>query len=332
MKVAILGTGAWGSALAQVLADNGNDVHMWGIVEKQVNDINNHNVDSFFKGIHLPSNVHATMDIESAVVGAKLIVMAVPTFAVSSTAKKIVPFLSEKPYIVSVAKGFDPQTKGYVSNSIRINIPSDKREEITTLAGPSFAIEVLNRMPTAITSASPDPSCALFVQQTFSNNYFRVYSNDDEVGAEIAGAIKNVIALASGCLDGLGYQTNTRAALITRGLLEMARYAISQGGKLTTIYGLTGLGDLVLTCSSIESRNYQVGKRIGQENDAQIVLKNNQLTAEGVSAAKILYEKAKKANISMPISECVYSVLYEHKKPSEAIKLLMERPLRSEDI
>lgn len=332
MKVAILGTGAWGTALGQVLADNGNDVFMWGVEKVQVNNINDGNMDTIFKGVNLPKNMHASMGIKEVVENARVIVIAVPTFAIKETCKKSLEYLKDKPYIVSVAKGFDPETEDYVSNTIRDSIPEELRTEITTLAGPSFAVEVLQRMPTAVTSASPDLGCSLFIQKLFSNKYFRVYSSNDEVGAEIAGAIKNVIAIASGALDGLGYSTNTRSLLITRGLLEMVRYSISQGGKSTTLYGLTGLGDLVLTCSSSESRNYRIGKLIGECNNASKVLKENKTTAEGVSACLILYKKIKQSNISMPICECIYKVLYEDLNPREAIKDLMNRPLRSEDI
>jgi len=330
MKAAILGTGAWGSALAQVLADNGHDVHMWGIDQNQVNNINAGNVDSFFEGISLPKNIHASTELKDVVKDSELIVIAVPTFAIKSTIQQMEQHLTLKPYIVSVAKGFDPETKDFVSNTIRNAISSSKRHEITTLAGPSFAVEVLHRMPTAVTSASPDINCALFIQKAFSNEYFRVYSNDDEIGAETAGAIKNVIAIAAGCLEGMGYETNTRSALITRGLSEMATYALSLGGKRTTIYGLTGVGDLVLTCSSSESRNYRLGKLIGETNNAKEVLSNNKMTAEGVSATKILHERFKEANIEMPICDYIYKVLYENVSPKEAIKDLMKRPLKPE--
>lgn len=329
-KACILGTGAWGTALGQVLADNGYDVMMYGIVPNQVNDINAHRNTQYFNDHVFPESLKASSDLATCVKGAEIVVAAVPSFAVYDTVKKASAVMDSDPYVVSVSKGFDPNTDDFMFKTIRRAIASVKTHGVITLAGPSFAVEVAERLPTAVTAASPDLVDALFVQKAFSNGYFRVYSNSDEIGAECAGAIKNVIAVASGCLDGLGYSTNTRAALITRGLSEMARFALSMGGQLDTIYGLTGVGDLFLTCSSSESRNYQVGKAIGESGNAKAVLAKNTLTAEGVRTALVLHNKAVKSGIEMPICESVYQVLYEGKSPKGMVDLLMSRPLRSE--
>lgn len=331
MKATVLGTGAWGTALAQVLADNGHEVTLWGVEKDQVDDLNLRHVNSRYFGPRVfPASLGATLDLSRALAGTKLIVVAVPTFAVASATTAAAPLIKGRPLVVSVSKGFNPATGGFMSETIRECLPAAKRSEVVTLAGPSFAVEVAARLPTAVTAASVNMADAARVQAAFSNKYFRVYSNADEVGAEYAGAIKNVIALASGCLDGLGYSTNTRAALITRGLAEMARFAISQGGKAETIYGLTGVGDLVLTCSSSESRNYQVGYAIGKSGDAQKVLAENKLTAEGVKSALILHGKAQKARVEMPICESVYRVIYQGENPRTMVYDLMERPLRAE--
>lgn len=332
MKAAVLGTGAWGTALAQVLADNGCNVCMWGVDPSQVEDIRDRRINTaYFKDLHLPANLTATTDIGEAVTDAALMVVAVPSFAVRETVAKAAPSCVSGVLPISVAKGFDPVTGGFMSDAIREVLPASARREVVTLAGPSFAVEVAKRLPTAVVAASPDPESAHLCQSVFSNSYFRVYTNDDEIGAELCGAIKNVLALGAGCLDGMGYSTNTRAALITRGLAEMGRLVLALGGQASTVYGLTGLGDLVLTCSSSESRNYQVGFQIGRVGRAAPVLAGNRLTAEGVKASAILHEKAQKAQCEMPICDSIYRVLYEDADVSETIDNLMSRPLRRED-
>lgn len=332
MKAAVLGTGAWGTALAQVLADNGHTVYMWGIEPSQVSDIRDrHTNTAYFEDLELPRNITATEDIKEAVEDAALMVVAVPTFAVRETVRKAAPYINRGVLPISVAKGFDPQTGGFVSDAIRESLSGYMAREVVTLAGPSFAVEVVRRLPTAVVAASPSPESSILCQRAFSCSYFRVYTNDDEVGAELCGAIKNVIALASGCLEGMGYRTNTRSALITRGLAEMGRFVISQGGQYSTVYGLTGLGDLVLTCSSSESRNYQLGKKIGEAGRAEQVLKENKTTAEGVKACELLIQRARKAKVEMPICESIYKVLYEGADLKSVMEDLMSRPLRSEE-
>lgn len=332
MRASVLGTGAWGTALAQVLADNGWDVTMWGVEESQVEDIRDRHINSQYFGDHvLPSNLTATLDIAEAVEGAELLVVAVPSFAVRTSVSSAAPHVAQGVLPVSVSKGFDPQTGGFMSDAIREALPAESRREVVTLAGPSFAVEVKDRLLTAVTAASPSQESAELCQKAFSNSYFRVYTNRDEIGAELCGAIKNVLAIASGCLDGLGLKTNTRSALITRGLLEMSHLVKAVGGDPETVYGLTGLGDLVLTCSSEESRNYQVGKQIGEHGSSEGILERNTLTAEGVRASAILMKKAEDAGVEMPLCSAVYRVLYEGVPVREAIENLVSRPLRSEE-
>lgn len=331
MRATVLGAGAWGTALAQVLSDNDNEVVLWDRVEATVRDINeNHRNSHYFGDLAFSPKLKATMDLASALSDAGLLVMAVPTFAVAEVTEKVSPLLDDRPYVVSVSKGFDPTTGKLMSETIRDNSDPTKIKGIVTLSGPSFAVEVVARMATAVTCACPDVSLAEEVQSFFSNEYFRSYSNDDQVGVELAGAIKNVIAVASGCLEGLGFKTNTRAALITRGLKEMSRFVMSQGGKAETLFGLAGVGDLVLTCSSSESRNFQVGYAIGKTRDAKKVLAENKLTAEGVKTSQIVHEKALEAKVDMPICESVYQVLFQGKDPRTMVDILMKRPLKAE--
>ncbi len=332
MKAAVLGTGAWGTALAQVLADNGWDVCCWGIVEKQVQDIRDlHTNSTYFEHLSLPRNLTATDDLKEAIENASVIVVAVPSFAVRSTIEKAGPFLMKGALPVSVAKGFDPQTGGFMSQVIRQCLPRESGcMDVVTLAGPSFAVEVAQRLATAIVAASPTLASAKRCQECFSNSYFRVYTNDDEIGAELCGAVKNVIALAAGCLDGMGFKINTRSALITRGLLEMDKIVVASGGQTSTVYGLTGLGDLVLTCSSSTSRNYQLGYRIGQVGSKQ-ALAENRNTVEGVKACELLIERARKLGVDLPICESIYHVIYEGEDPRLVVSSLMNRPLKSEE-
>lgn len=330
MRIAVLGSGAWGTALAQVLVDNGHDVTVYGIVKEQVEDIQQRHINSaYFQYITFPDSLKATMDIEEAVSGTDLVIVAVPTFAVGSTTKQIDSLIGPKTILVTVSKGFDPNTHDLMGDIIRKNLTRDN--PIVVLAGPSFAIEVVKRELTTVTAASTDPSAAYVVQHAFSNDYFRVYTNDDEIGAEVCGAMKNIIALASGICAGMGYGTNARSGLITRGLVEMAHFVKRLGGNVETIYGLTGVGDLILTCSSMESRNFQVGNAIGRTLDAKKVLENNKLTAEGVKASQILHEKAVAlGGVDMPICEAVYETLYEGRNPKDLVRELMHRPLKSE--
>lgn len=329
MKIAVLGSGAWGTALAQVLVDNGHDVTIYGIVKEQVDDIQQHHINSaYFQYTTFPETLKATMDIKQAVEGTDIVIIAVPTFAVGSTTKQIDGLIRDDTILVTVSKGFDPNTHDLMGDIIAKNL--SKPHHIVVLAGPSFAIEVVKRELTVVTAASVNQDAASKVQHAFSNDYFRVYTNDDEIGAEVCGAMKNIIALASGICSGLGYGTNARSGLITRGLVEMAHFVKALGGNIETIYGLTGVGDLVLTCSSMESRNFQVGNAIGRTLDAKSVLQNNKLTAEGVKAVQILHEKAKKLNVDLPICEAVYEALYENKNPKELVIELMHRPLKSE--
>ncbi|MEG0077561.1 NAD(P)H-dependent glycerol-3-phosphate dehydrogenase [Anaerorhabdus sp.] len=333
MKVCILGSGSWGTALAQTLTDNNVETIIWGKDESEVQDINiNHkNTKYFGEDVLLSDKLIATTDI-NCVKDADLLLLAVPSIAIESVCKTINPLLEKKVIVINVAKGFHPETHERLSVVIKKFMNQDKLKDVVSLIGPSHAEEVVLRLLTTVNAVCENEDSAILVQELFSNDVFRVYRNTDVVGAEIGVALKNVMALASGVLSGLNQGDNARAALMTRGLAEMSRYGISQGGRPETYLGLTGVGDLIVTCTSHHSRNFQAGFEIGKANSATDFLENNHKTVEGVRAAKVVYEEAQKQGIEMPITEEVYKVLYENKRPSEAIRDLMSRELKSEEI
>lgn len=330
MKIVVIGSGSWGTGLAQVLCDNKKDVIIYGNCESEINDIEqNHRNSKFFDDVKINPELHATTDI-SVVKNADIIVLTVPTIAIESICQQINPLIKEKTIIVNASKGFHPKTSERMSCVIRNNISREKLSSVVSLIGPSHAEEVVIRMLTTICAVSLNEDDAKIVQQTFSNNYFRVYTGTDEIGSEVGAALKNAVAVASGVLYGLGYGDNTRAALITRGLMEITRFGIALGGKQETFMGLTGMGDLIVTCTSKHSRNFQAGYEIGKANTSKIFWDTNTKTVEGVRTAKAVHELATKMNIEMPIIFNIYKILYEGKKPSESATDLMMRDLKSE--
>lgn len=330
MKVFILGSGSWGTALAQTLVDNQVDTIIWGKDEKEVQDINeNHCNSKYFNELKISANVHATTDI-NCVRDADIVLLAIPTMAIESVCQSINPLLEKKVIVINVAKGFHPVTHERLSLVIKKSMDSTKLKDVVSLIGPSHAEEVIRRLLTSVNAVCENEESAMLVQNLFSNDYFRVYRSTDVVGAEIGVAIKNVMAIASGILSGLEQGDNARAALMTRGLAEISRYGVAQGGKPATYLGLTGVGDLIVTCTSVHSRNFQAGYQIGKENSAEAFWANNTKTVEGVKTAEVVYEESIRQNLSMPITEQVYLVLYKNKKPSDAIKELMGRELKPE--
>ncbi len=332
MKILVYGAGSWGTALANVLADNNQQVYLYGNIPEVVDEINLKHTNSTYFG-------NETL-INDKIIGVKsylpylnevdILIIAVPTKAYREVLSQINLELEKKLYIVSVGKGFDPTTEKRLSETIRELIDESKRYPIVSLIGPSHAEEVILRKLTCLTSTCLDLSTGQLIQNLFSNSYFRVYTNQDEIGAEYAAASKNVIALASGMLAGLGYGDNSKAALITRGLAEIVRLGLKVGGKLTTFLGLTGIGDLMVTCTSYHSRNYQAGLVIGKNDSAEQFLKENKMTVEGIKTSQIIVDIAKKNGIELPVIESVYKVLYQNQKPSAMIDEVMNRPLKSE--
>ena len=333
MKIAILGTGSWATALSQVLVDNGHETMMYGINKNEIDDINlNHQNSYFFKDVTIDHRIKATSSLQETLKDASYILITVPTSAVRSILESVKPYLTNKVTLINASKGFDLTTNKRISETIREVLDESLRYEVVSLIGPSHAEEVIIRQLTTVCSVSLDISKAKEVQKLFSNNYFRVYSHQDEIGAEYGAAYKNVIAVASGIIAGLGYGDNSRAALITRGLHEMSLYGVVKGGNRETYFGLTGIGDLVVTCSSIHSRNFQAGYEIGKKNRALDFMAHNTKTCEGVRTCKVIHDDVKNHDygIEVPIVDAVYSVLYENAMPNECVAQLMGRKLKSE--
>lgn len=330
MKAVVIGSGSWGTGLAQVLCDNKVDVTIYGNCESEINDINeNHRNSKYFGGIQIHPDLKATTDI-NVVKGSDIVVLSVPTIAIESVCKQIDEILDKKTIIVNTSKGFHPETFERMSCVIRENISEEHLSSVVSLIGPSHAEEVVIRMLTTICAVSLNEEDAKTVQETFSNEYLRIYTGTDEIGSEVGVAVKNAIALASGILSGLGYGDNTRAALMTRGLMEMTRFGVAMGGKKETFMGMTGIGDLIVTCTSQHSRNFQAGYKIGKAGTAKIFWETNTKTVEGVRTAKAVHEKARELGIDMPIVNEIYAVLFENKNARESAKQLMTRDLKSE--
>ena len=330
MKAVVIGSGSWGTGLAQVLCDNKVDVTIYGNCESEINDINeNHRNSKYFGGIQIHPDLKATTDI-NVVKGSDIVVLSVPTIAIESVCKQIDEILDKKTIIVNTSKGFHPETFERMSCVIRENISEEHLSSVVSLIGPSHAEEVVIRMLTTICAVSLNEEDAKTVQETFSNEYLRIYTGTDEIGSEVGVAVKNAIALASGILSGLGYGDNTRAALMTRGLMEMTRFGVAMGGKKETFMGMTGIGDLIVTCTSQHSRNFQAGYEIGKAGTAKIFWETNTKTVEGVRTAKAVHEKARELGIDMPIVNEIYSVLFVNKNARESAKQLLTRDLKPE--
>lgn len=332
MNITIFGSGAWGTALAQVLADNGHNPLIYGITKAQVDDINLNHQNTKYFGINiiLPEKIKATTDIDEAINYSDIYVLSVPTAAMHALLESINARLTKSVLIINTAKGFDTEKNMRISEVVRELVGPQYLNAFVSLIGPSHAEEVILRMLTMITATSTNLEAATYVQTLFANDYMRVYTQTDEVGAELGVAYKNAIALASGALAGLGYGDNARAALITRGLAEMVRFGSHFGGEMSTYMGLTGLGDLIVTCNSVHSRNFQAGYEIGKAG-AEKFFATNTRTVEGIRTTKIIHGVANQLGIKVPIIDAIYSVIFENEDPRSAIQKLMSRPLISED-
>ena len=328
-RVAVLGPGSWGTALAQVLAENGHDVRIWGHRASQVEEINTqHTNQRYLPDHHLPDSIRAFTDME--VKDADAVLFVIPTKAIRSVAKELVAKLNTKPVIIHASKGLEQGTHKRISEILLEEIPTEKRKAVVVLSGPSHAEEVGRKLPTTCVIGAKTKKTAEYLQSAFINKVFRVYTSPDILGIELGGSLKNVIALAAGIADGLGYGDNTKAALITRGIAEIARLGVKMGGKIETFTGLTGIGDLIVTCASVHSRNRKAGYLIGQGRSMQEAMDEVQMVVEGVYSAKAAAKLAKKYDVPMPIVEEVNKVLFEGKSPAEAVDDLMLRESRSE--
>lgn len=330
-KVTVLGAGSWGTALAMVLANNEHDCLLWSHREDQATEITtNHTNKKYLPETILPTNLKATSDFQQAIQHSNVIVIAVPTKAIREVCQNMLPFLAEKKLFVHVSKGIEPDSLKRISEMIAEELSEDVTEAIVVLSGPSHAEEVVLKHPTTITVASENMVAAEKVQDLFMNKSFRVYTNDDVIGVEIGAALKNVIALAAGIVDGLGYGDNAKAALITRGLAEISRLGISLGAQPYTFSGLTGMGDLIVTCTSVHSRNWRAGNMLGKGATLNTVLEEMGMVVEGVRTTKAAYQLATKQQVDMPITKALYSVLFEQVNPKEAVDILMHRTKKHE--
>lgn len=328
MKIGMIGAGSWGLALAGLLIDNGHDVKTWSRNKEEVNQINEkHELKRYLPGIIFSEKLKAYTDMKEAVKDTELIVLAVPSVAVRECSKQLKPYLTNQ-IIVNVAKGIEAGSLKRLSEVIREEIGNEN--EVVVLSGPSHAEEVAKRMPTVVAVSADKEEVRDKVSDIFMNQYFRVYPNSDMLGVEIGGAVKNVIALCAGASDGLGFGDNTKAGLITRGLAEILRLGLAMGGKPETFYGLTGIGDLVVTCASQHSRNHKAGELIGKGYSLEDALKEVNMVVEGVNAAKSIRELGKRYKVELPITEQACNVLFEGKNAKEAVLELMGRSKKEE--
>lgn len=327
-KISIIGAGSWGTALARLLAVNGHDVVMWSIVEDEIRMLQeNHEHLTKLPGVELPDDIVFTTDMECAVKGKDILVLAVPSPYTRSTSRTMAPYVSEGQIIVSVAKGIEESTLKVLADVIKEEIP---QADVAVLCGPSHAEEVGRGIPTTVVAGAKTRKTAEYIQNVFMNKVFRVYTSPDMMGMELGGALKNVIALAAGIADGLGCGDNTKAALITRGIAEMSRLGVAMGGHIETFNGLTGIGDLIVTCASRHSRNRKAGYLIGQGKTMQEAMDEVKMVVEGVYSAKAAKILAEKYHIDMPIVEEVNQVLFEGKSAKEAMTDLMLRDKKIE--
>ena len=325
-KISVLGAGGWGMALAISAFNNGNDVSLWSPFDYEVNMLTKKRTnEKLLKDIYLPDGIKITTDI-SVVCNDTLTIIATPSIAVESVAKKLKKFKDELKIIVNVSKGFEPKSLKRLSEVISNELPG---VPIVSLTGPSHAEEVARNIPTSIVAASKSVPAAEVVQEIMSSGKLRIYTSDDIIGAELGGALKNVIAVAAGFCDGQGLGDNTKAALITRGLAEMSRLGVYMGAKEHTFAGLTGIGDLIVTCTSQHSRNNRFGYLIGQGCTVKEALEKIG-TVEGYYATEIAYQISQKYGIDMPIINECYGLLYENRDPKTVIEDLMKRPIRKE--
>jgi glycerol-3-phosphate dehydrogenase (NAD(P)+) len=331
MRVAVIGAGGWGTALSVVAARAGREVHLWSRNASVVEDINERRVNgAYLEGQTVPEGVWATTEPGSALKGSRLVLLAAPSHATRALLESMRGQFEPDAVFVSATKGVEDETGKRISEVVADVLGSGAAERFACLSGPSFAQEVAAGQPTAVVASSRDESLARLVQQALSAQNFRVYTNPDVVGTELGGATKNVMALAAGMVAGLGLGTNTISALVTRGLSEMTRLALAEGGRLETLMGLAGLGDLVLTCTGGLSRNRFVGQELGRGRALEAVLAGMREVAEGVRTTRAIRLLAARRGVEMPITEEVHAVLYEGKSARAAVESLISRPLREE--
>lgn len=323
MKISVLGAGTWGTALAILLRNNGHDVILWSKIEEEIKKLSeSRDVIPNLPGAKLQEDIELTTDAEYACSNPDIIVFAVASPFVRSTAKYMNQFIRKGQVIVNVAKGIEEKTLDTLTTIISEEIP---QADVAVLSGPSHAEEVSRGIPTTCVIGAKTKETACMLQDVFMNDYFRVYTSSDVIGIELGGSLKNVIALAAGIVDGLGFGDNTKAALMTRGIAEISRLGVKMGGRIETFSGLSGVGDLIVTCSSLNSRNRNAGYYIGQGMSVDDAMKKVAQVVEGVYSAKAALAMARKYDVEMPIVEQINQVLFEGKSPEDTVKALLMR-------
>ncbi len=327
-KITVLGAGSWALGISILLNDNGHNVTVWSAIPEEIELLKEtHKNPKYLKDVVIPDSVQLSTDLKCAVTDADVIVMAVASKFVRNTAKRLTGLIPAGQIIVNLAKGIESDSLFTMTQVIFEELPE---AEVCVLSGPSHAEEVARKMPTLVTIASENQKIAKYLQQVFASPVFRVYTSEDVLGIEVGGSLKNVIALAAGMADGIGYGDNVKAALITRGIKEISRLAIKMGAKAETLYGLSGMGDLIVTCASMHSRNRRAGILIGQGKTMEEAIKEVDMVVEGIVSAEAAMQLAEKYGIEMPIVTQVNKVLFENKSVREAVDHLMIRDLISE--
>ena len=328
-RIGVLGAGTWGMALARVLSNAGHEVTVWSALEKEVDEFSVTRVHPNLPGMEIPAAIGFTKSIEEVCKDKKVLLFAVPSVFVRSTAKKAAPYLSDGQIILDVAKGMEPKTHLTMTQVIADEVKNDK-VKLVAFSGPTHAEEVSKDLPTAIVAACEDLKVAEFVQSLFTDTCMRVYTNDDVFGVELCGAMKNVMALAAGVAAGIGYGDNTKAALITRGIAEIARLGMAMGCRMETFFGLTGVGDLIVTATSVHSRNNRCGMLLGQGVPPREAIAKVGMVVEGINALPAAMELKEKYHVEMPLTEAVNAVVNLGASPMEQVDILMHRTIKAE--
>lgn len=327
-NVAIIGAGSMGTAMAILLSKNGNNVKLWSPMKDEISMLKtNREHITRLAGAKIPENVVFTNDIEIAVKGCEVLVLAVPSQTTRQNCRTLSKIISKNTVVVTCSKGIEDGTCKLLSEIMQDELPQN---DVAVISGPSHAEEIARDIPTTVVAAAEKIEVAKFLQDLFMTSNFRVYTNTDVIGVELGGALKNIIALCAGISDGLGFGDNTKAALMTRGIAEISRLGVAMGGNADTFSGLTGIGDLIVTCTSMHSRNRRAGMLIGQGKSVQQALEEVNMVVEGVATTKPAYELARKLGISMPITNEAYSILFEGKDPRVAVVDLMSRDKKTE--
>lgn len=330
-KITVFGTGSFGTALANVLAENGHSVLMWGKNENTVDEINqSHQNKRYLKDVTLIETIKATSQLEQAVNFSDIFLIALPTKAIRDVVTEIDQHIKTKKTFIHVAKGIENETFKRVSEMIEDSISKNHKNGVGVLSGPSHAEEVVIKQPTTVAASSKDEHISKLIQDLFMNDYLRVYTNNDLIGVELGGALKNIIAVASGIVAGMGYGDNAKAALMTRGLAEISRLGEKLGADPMTFLGLGGIGDLIVTCTSTHSRNYTLGYKLGKGKTTEEALNEMNMVVEGIYTTKSVYHLAKTQNVDMPITNALYKVLFEDKPVKDSVKDLMGRDKKAE--